>query len=219
MPGYLIAWIVQGLLIALLPIAAVLVHWRRHADSNERARFAKRVGGLYVGAIAVLLGLFLAGEALSDPGGWRGLALVASWFVPVACIGLLAWYKPAWGRPFVEASTVAAIGLSVWAALDPTIRELEDLHGPFVFVACYVAAVVAAALGHARPREAGILLLLLGVIPAAVTTLPVGGSAPGRIAFYVLAVPLVTAGVLYLVSGTRSVATTSLVGLGGKSPT
>lgn len=48
---------------------------------------------------ALVFGLFawffIAGEAMSGPGGWRGAGLVALWTVPLAGLAVLAWYRPA----------------------------------------------------------------------------------------------------------------------------
>ena len=35
-----------------------------------------------------------AGEAMSDPGGWAGAGLAASWVVPKLGMMTLAWFRP-----------------------------------------------------------------------------------------------------------------------------
>lgn len=91
-----------------------------------------------------------------DPGGWKAVGLIASWFIPLVAIAVLAWFKPSWGIPILAALTAAAIALMGWRAIDE--GELEDRIGPFTTIAIIAVSVAATALGHTRTRAAGIML-------------------------------------------------------------
>lgn len=50
-----------------------------------------RRAGLILAAMYVgFFGLFVAGDAFADPGGWTALGLVAAWLLPTVLLSLLA---------------------------------------------------------------------------------------------------------------------------------
>ena len=88
--------------------------------------------------------------------------------------------------------------MSVWFALNPEAwRSFEDSHGPIRAVVTFVLVAAIAVLGLKRTSVAGVLLLAVGAIPLAVSSL---GSLLGFASLSVVSSAPVIAGVLYLVS-------------------
>lgn len=99
--------------------------------------------------------LFVAGEGLTDPGGWTGVALVVSWGVPMAALVLLTLLRPdvasrvlPWALAFV----------GVLALVDAATGLLEH-GGPVSTIAMFVVAVPCGLLGLHKAGEAGLLVL------------------------------------------------------------
>ena len=76
-------------------------------------------------------------------------------------------------------------------------RSFEDRHGPLRAVITFILAAAMAVLGLKRSVAAGILLLAVGVIPAAVSSL---GSFLGLASLSIASAAPVITGILYLVS-------------------
>jgi hypothetical protein len=102
--------------------------------------------------------------------------------------------------------TAAVIGVSIWFALSPHAwRSFEDRNGPVRAVITFVLAAAITVLGLRRTAAAGILLLAVGVIPVAVSSL---GSFAGFASLSVVSAAPVIAGVLY--PGLRSAVRTAV---------
>jgi hypothetical protein len=68
--------------------------------------------------------------------------------------------------------SAAVIGVSVWFALNPQAwRAFEDRHGPIRAIVAFVLVAAIAVLGLKRTAVAGVLLLVVGVVPLAVSSL------------------------------------------------
>ena len=90
------------------------------------------------------------------------------------------------------------IGVSIWFAVDPQgWRSFENLHGPIRAVITFVPVAPIALLGLKRTAAAGVLLLVVGVVPLAVSSL---GSLLGFASLSVVSSAPVIRGILYLVS-------------------
>jgi hypothetical protein len=113
---------------------------------------------LAVGTVA-LLGLvgalFIAGEGLSDPGGWQGLLLTIGWAAPMAALVLLAIFRPALAARVLPWA-LAAVAVLVLA---DAATGLLDRSGPVGAIAMFVVAVPCGLLGRRRAAEAGLLVL------------------------------------------------------------
>lgn len=166
----------------------------------------------YVGAwglvgFTVLLGLFAAGYAPDDPGGWRGVGMVAAYTVPTALLAGAAWRWP-------ERATVAVVPVVLLVALAWLALPLlpHDVHewlgqvGPLPAVATAAVATTLAVLGLHRPGLAG--ALLVGLPLAAFVGLVLDANAlregPGPAGLLstsdgVILPPMVVAGLLLLV--------------------
>ena len=99
--------------------------------------------------------LFVAGEVVTDPGGWKGIALVASWGVPMAALALLALLRPD-AASRVLPWALAVVG--VLALVDAATGVLER-GGPVSTIAMFVVAVPCGLLGLRKAGEAGLLVL------------------------------------------------------------
>ena len=136
-------------------------------------------------------GIFIIGETSADPGGWKAAGLVAGWAVPLAVLAALAWYRPGWAIPVCVALTGALIGMSIWFAVSPRGK------GPTEAICTFALAAAVAVLGLKRTGVAGVLLLVLGVVPFLVSSLGRGHVLKSLAA--VSLVPIAT-GILYLLS-------------------
>ena len=99
--------------------------------------------------------LFVAGEGLADPGGWKGVALVASWGVPMAVLVLLALRRPD-AASRVLPWALAVVG--VLALVDATTGVLEH-RGPVSTIAMFAVVIPSGLLGLHKAGEAGLLML------------------------------------------------------------
>jgi hypothetical protein len=181
--------------LAVITILAVVVLIRR-GDPVRRARVLKWTGLGVMAFITAFFGLFVVGEALTDPGGWTGLGLVAAWVVPLAALAAVAWYRPDWAAPLFAVLVAAVIGVAIWFAVNPDgWRAFEDRHGPIRTIISFVLAAAVALLGVKRTAVAGVLLLVLSVVPVVVSSL---GSSLGLVSLAMVGFASVIAGVLYL---------------------
>ena len=143
-------------------------------------------------------GAFVIGDTFADPGGWKAAGLVAAWAVPLAGLAALSWFRPGWAVYVLTVVAAAVIGVSIWFALNPHAwRSFENRHGPIRAVLTFVLVAAIAVLGLKRTSVAGVLLLAVGVIPLAVSSL---GSFLGFASLSVVSAAPVIAGILYLVS-------------------
>jgi len=186
-----------------LAIAAIV----RQPDPVKRAILLRRSGFGLMAPSTVVFAAFIIGETFTDPGGWKAAGLVAAWAVPLAGLAALSWLRPGWAIYVLAVLTAALIGVSIWFALSPHAwRSFEDRNGPVRVVITFVLAAAMTVLGLRRTAAAGILLLAVGVIPVAVSSL---GSFLGFASLSIVSAAPVITGVLYLVSaqlaGRRSV--------------
>lgn len=173
-------------LYVLLPLlAAVGVYAQLVKERPRVARFTRRLGLWSLVLIEAFVALFVIGETLDNPGGAKGAGMVAAWLVPALLLSALAWWKP----------DPAVMVLGVLAALSVTLgivdtawprlfRDLQDQWGPVVGVVGLATGVAVTVLAFKRLQPAALILLLLGVVPAA--TGLIGNASRG--------VPLLTFG-------------------------
>ncbi len=189
-------WFGVLFVVAVLAAIAALSLWQR--DRVKRALFLKRSGFAVMALSTLFFGTFLAGDTFADPGGWKAAGLVAAWLLPLAALGALAWYRPAWSVPVFAVLTAGVIGMSIWFAVNPEgWRSFENHNGPVRDVIIFVLAAAVAVLGLKRTAVAGTLLLIIGLIPIAISSL---GSFSGLSSLAVVSSAPVVAGALYLLS-------------------
>jgi MFS family permease len=163
-----------------------------------------------MGAIGLFMGMFIIGETLTDPGGWRGIGLVALWLVPLVVVAAFAWLRPRWAQWLLGTLTAVVVGLLVWSAVAPqTWRDFENNNGPILAIAVFALAIPLTVLGWHRPLPAGSMLLLLGLTaPVALVLVAATGGlngeeaiVPPQAALTVLMVPIIVIGTLLVLAG------------------
>jgi hypothetical protein len=184
-------WLV--ILLVVIAAAAFLMRGRGPAAS---ARFLRRTGLTFICATTLFIGLFVAGETFTDPGGWKAAGLVALWLVPMAGLSVLAWYRPGWATIPLAILTAGTIALAVWFAADPGgWRAFEDHTGPVRALVSFAITLPIGLLGWRKPVAGGVLLLVLGIAPVAVSA---AGSGFGAVSLTAISIPPVLTGLLYL---------------------
>ena len=163
-----------------------------------------------MGAIGLFMGMFIIGETLTDPGGWRGIGLVSLWLVPLVVVAAFAWLRPQWAQWLLGILTAVVVGLLVWSAVAPqTWRDFENNNGPILAIAVFALAIPLTVLGWHRPLPAGSMLLLLGLTaPVALVIVSVTGGlngeeaiVPPQAALTLLMVPIIVIGTLLVLAG------------------
>jgi hypothetical protein len=183
-------------LLAILGVAAVLAGRLRPAAA--RPRFFRQAGLVLAAGLGLIGGGWFGAEVFADPGGWRATGLVAGVLVPVAGLLLVAWYRPAWATVLCSVLTAALVGLSMWFSVDPDgWRAFENDAGPVRAIATLALAAPVALLGWRRPLPAGVLLVVLGVVPV---VLSAAGTLRGLGSLTAVSLPLVLIGALFLLA-------------------
>jgi len=163
-----------------------------------------------MGAIGLFMGMFIIGETLTDPGGWRGIGLVSLWLVPLVVVAAFAWLRPRWAQWLLGILTAVVVGLLVWSAVAPQAwRDFENNNGPILAIAVFALAIPLTVLGWHRPLPAGSMLLLLGLTaPVALVIVSVTGGlngeeaiVPPQAALTLLMVPIIVIGTLLVLAG------------------
>jgi hypothetical protein len=187
-----------GLICALvIGVFAAIVR-----DRARTARFTRAVAVVMALAFGALAALFIAGEALTDPGGAAGWVITAAWAVPMVGASVWAWLSPRTAEPLVWIAVSAVVLLSAWWAVDSDgWSDLMDARGPVIPVAALAVGVPVAVWGFRRPLRGGAALLAVGLGPIVAASLASGGQA-FAVAGAVGAItgPLFVAGGLYLLA-------------------
>lgn len=131
------------------------------------------VRGLAIGVVSafgLLGGLFAAGEALADPGGWPGVGLVVVWAVPMGAMVLLALRRPDVAARFLPWALVVA---GVLLLLDAAGAYGRDT-GPVGTITMFAVAVPCGLLGLHRALRAGTLVLVAAALQLAASVVERG---------------------------------------------
>jgi hypothetical protein len=161
------------------------------------SRTLRWVAFVWAALFTALAGLFTAGYALDDPGGWRGVGLVAAWLVPLA---LLTGAAVRWPRKVIGPLTVA-VGAAVLAEAAALVShrgwaDFENRVGPVRAVVVFTLAAPLAVLGLRRIVGAAWLLSGLGLATLSLSMAPGAGSAPMRVVGFCVLI----SGLLYALS-------------------
>lgn len=154
-------------------------------------------------------GMFVAGYAFDDPGGWTAVGLTALWLVPLLGLSAFALLRPEPAGPvFVVVTAVVLLFTLADSAFGIVPRD--DV-GPVAAVTVFALGVALAFLGLHRARLAGLLMVVAALVQLTATVIAVavqgGGEGPGPSAMLggssgVVVVPLLLIGGLFLVAGT-----------------
>jgi hypothetical protein len=179
--------------------------------STFRARLAELVKTTPVlawvgfGVTVAFLGLaalMVAGDTLTDPGGWTGLGLTVLWVVPTLGLVVLSFYRPDTAIPVLAVASLVPVGFGVWALVDYAgVRDWEDQRGPVGLVFLLVVGLALAVEGLFRPTAAGLMMLGITVLPLALSLIGAGSDWGRALSIGLLTAPVVIGGVLYLLAG------------------
>lgn len=173
------------------------------------AKVLKYVAFTFMVLFGVLGGLFVAGYAFEDPGGWDAVLMTAGWVLPMLALVVYALVrKDAAGPVFI--AVTAFVGLST--VLDSLLSVVpRDEWGPVLAISVFSLGVALAFLGLYRSSLAGLLMVLLAVVQLAAVVLLhlVHGNlseGPGLGAMLggssgAVVMPLLVIGLLFLIAG------------------
>ncbi len=181
--------------LALITVVTILSARRAPAD---RARFLQWAGLGLAGLFTLVGAPWIAAGAVGDAGGWAAAGRIAAWLVPPVVLLAIVWYRAAWATALLGALAAAAVGASAWYAVDPDAwRAFEDRNGAIRVIGSFALVAPIALLGWRRPRPAGVLLVVLGLVPLALSAI---GTFDGLASLVAVSVVPVIIGVLYLLA-------------------
>lgn len=195
------------LLVVLAIAAAVVLLLVGLSASADRARLLRRAGLGLTAAFTLVAAVWITAETFTDPGGWQAVGLTTMWLIPLALLLTISWHRVAWATPLLGVLTVIVVGLSAWFAADPDAwRTIENDTGPVRAISTLVLAAPIALLGRSRARPAGVLLVVLGVAPVALSAI---GTAGGLGSLVAISIAPTLTGILYLLAEPAAVLTTA----------
>lgn len=172
------------------------------------ARVLRYIAFTSMAVFGLLAGLFVAGYAFEDPGGWAAVAVTALWVLPLVALSVLALLRQEAAVPVFIWVTVA-VGLFTLA--DSAFGVIpRDEWGPVAVVVVLALGVALAFLGLHQAALAGLLMIGTGLVQLAATVVGVAvhgpGDGPGPGAMLggssgVVVMPLLIVGALFLLSG------------------
>lgn len=187
--------------LAAVVVITVVFLAIRDRDVETRASILRGTGFGLMALSTLLFGTFVVADTVHDPGGWEAVGMIAAWAVPMAGLAALSWFWPDGAVWVICALVVAMVGVATWFAVDVDgWTAFEDRNGPVRDIALFVVAAGAAVLGLRRTASAGVLLLILGVVPTAIASV---GSLEEIGPAIVFSTPVI-AGILYLLSANLS---------------
>lgn len=169
-------------------------------------KILKYVAFVLMTLLGVLGGLFAAGYAVEDPGGWVAAAMIAAQVIPVVALVVLVFWRPTWAVPVLVVVAVLVVALNV--AMSTFGVPDPDRVGPLGAVALLWLGFVLGFLALRRTTLAGLLLVVVGLaqLAAVAAALAQRGFGPGFGGSLfgssgILVIPLLAIGVLFVVAG------------------
>lgn len=164
----------------------------------------KLVTGLFF-IYTLMAGLFVAGYAMEDPGGWKGFAMCASWMLPTAVVAWLLFRSksiPAWVTLLLSLSVILVnISTAIWPS---SIGMWLDQVGPVTAVFTLAVVTVFALLAFRDPMLAGSHLVAISLVSlAAVFAARTSHGFPGGSATEFVALPALIVGGFLVATSTR----------------
>lgn len=164
------------------------------------------VGFGLVAAFTGFVALMLIGDLVADPGGWRAAGLIAAFVVPLVGLSALAFYWPAVAVRILAALSLLPVGFGLWELLDyETVRDWEDAHGPVSLALVVILGAALAVAGLSRPFAAGVLMVVVTVVPLVLSMLGAGSEWFQPLSIGLVSLPILIGGVLFLVAGRQRV--------------
>ncbi len=165
----------------------------------------KYVAFTVVALVGLFGGMFVAGNAFMDPGGWPAVAMTALWVLPMAGLIVLAFRRPITASRILVWVTAAVVLFSlVDAALGIVPR---DDWGPVAAIAVFALLLPLGVLGLHQARRAGLLMVVAGLAQLVATMIATAvhddGGPTVRLSGSsgVVVLPLLIVGALFLLAG------------------
>lgn len=167
----------------------------RRTRQPRRTHQPARAAAWVLASLATLVLAVLALDALTGPGGWRGLGVAAAVVTPALALAALARRAP----DIAARAIGIVVGVYAVASVIAVVEHdwLEELgrHGPVQLAVLVVLLVPIGLLAFTRPRAAGLALLAVTLIPV---VLDVAVRTAGRPLLVVLVGPLLACAVILL---------------------
>lgn len=175
----------------------------RRTPHPQRTHQPARAAAWVLASVATLVLAVLALDALTGPGGWRGLGLAAAVLSPALALGALTRRAPD-----IAARVIGVVvGVYAVASVVAVVQHdwLEELarHGPVQLAVLIVLLVPIGLLAFTRPRAAGLALLAVTLTPV---VLDVAVRTDGRPLLVVLVGPLLACAVILITAARRRTA-------------
>lgn len=159
---------------------------------TRTAKVLRYVAFTLMALFGLLGGLFVAGEAFADPGGWRAVAMTAAWVLPLIALSVFALRRPAAAGPVFVGATALVV---LFTLADSAFGIIPRGTGPVVAVVAFAIGVALAFLGLHRAELAGLLMVVAGLAQLTATRGHLGGSSG------VVVLPILVVGLLFLLAG------------------
>lgn len=153
-------------------------------------------------------GLFVAGYAFDDPGGWVAVGMTALWVLALLALSVFAIRRPVAAGPVFGWATALVV---VFTLADSAFGIIpRNDWGPVVAISVFTLGVALAFLGLHRATLAGLLMVVAGLGQLAATVIGVAvhatGDGPGPGAMLggssgVVVMPIMVVGLLFLLAG------------------
>ena len=154
------------------------VYFARQPEPERCARFVRTFAFVVMLIVGGFFALFVAGEALTDPGGWAGVALVVVWALPLGALAVLGFTRPDQVRAVFVVLTGAVAAMTLWFVLDRHgWSSFEDRHGPVRTIASFALLFALSFYAWKRPWSGGWMMLIVSVLPLAVAARSPGFAA------------------------------------------
>lgn len=175
------------------------------------AKILRRTAFTFMMAFGLLGTLFVAGYALTDPGGLTGIGMTAAWVLPMVALAGLALLRPETGAPVLTFATALVLGFTVVDSVAGVVPR-DDV-GPVAAITVFALAVALAALGLHRAKLAGLLMTTTALVQLGATALGAWvhgvGEGPGPGALLgsssgVVVLPVLLAGTAFWLAGVHA---------------
>ena len=191
----------MGLLVLAVPLAALgmptAAAVRRHDDPVARSMALRRVGLGIIWVFAAMVGVFLAGEALDNPGGWEAVGMIAGWAVPLAVVAFFAWVRPRLAlRVFGTAAAVLVVVNAMTLVSMHSVQVLERTSDPARDIAGVIFMAALGVAGYKVPDWASRLVMATFVLNLSVSLFT--ASAGGVISLILIGSPPLASAAYYI---------------------
>ena len=122
------------------------------------ARVLRVIAVTLVALFGIVAGLFIAGEAFTDPGGWKAVLLITAWAVPMVVLSVMALVWPDLSSKVFPVVLAVVAGFVIVDGLAHMIDR--DTWGPVGMISMFAVLIPCGLLGVHRAAEAGWLLLV-----------------------------------------------------------